>query len=341
MPIPFKKDLVEFDQSILFPANIFELLKKQISFADKEARIMGKKGDFDYAYNGQIAVDKDNQIIVGQYITQNANDKQEVKHSLQEIEDTTGKLPVIMSMDNGYMSGVNLEDKTNIDVYIATGKGENNEGNFPGDNEQGIKESQFTYDTEKDCFVCPGGHTLELKSNSSDGKKIYQAQSDDCDCCPCRSKCCTSKRGEPRTTSDDKEPLRKAMAEKMKQEESRSIYKKRKTIVEPVFGQIKAILGFRGFSVRGLIRAGGEFSLICSVHNIKKIVNAIKSAAVSCEDGIPPSISVIIDPSRAVLHLLNHVVLLLVNFTSIEQKNSPYLHTFSKRLSKGNFFSIT
>jgi len=38
--------------------------KKQISFADKEARIMGKKGSFEYAYNGQISVDKDNQIIV-------------------------------------------------------------------------------------------------------------------------------------------------------------------------------------------------------------------------------------------------------------------------------------
>jgi hypothetical protein len=43
--------------------------KKQISFADKEARIMGKNGDFEYAYNGQITVDKDNQIIVGQHIT--------------------------------------------------------------------------------------------------------------------------------------------------------------------------------------------------------------------------------------------------------------------------------
>ena len=52
--------------------------KKQISFADNEARIMGKKGDFDYAYNGQISVDEDHQIIVGQHLTQNANDKQEL-----------------------------------------------------------------------------------------------------------------------------------------------------------------------------------------------------------------------------------------------------------------------
>lgn len=39
--------------------------KKQISFADTEARIMGKNGSFDYAYNAQISVDADLQIIVG------------------------------------------------------------------------------------------------------------------------------------------------------------------------------------------------------------------------------------------------------------------------------------
>jgi len=53
--------------------------KKQISFADKDARIMGKKFIFDYSYNGQISVDKDNQIIVGYHLSRNANDKQEVE----------------------------------------------------------------------------------------------------------------------------------------------------------------------------------------------------------------------------------------------------------------------
>ena len=99
--------------------------KKQISFADKEARIMGKKGNFDYSYNGQISVDEDNQIIVGQHLSQNANDKQEVEPALEEIKETTGDLPDEMSLDNGYMSGNNLEsfDGKEIDVYVATGKG--------------------------------------------------------------------------------------------------------------------------------------------------------------------------------------------------------------------------
>jgi transposase len=282
------KEALEQREQALNPGKAIDD-KKQISFADQEARIMGKKGDFNYAYNGQVAVDQDHQIIVGQHLTQNANDKQEVKPALQEIKDTTGQLPNVMSLDNGYMSGGNLEalNKTNIDAYIATGKGETGKEESPDNSSQGIKKSQFAYDAERDCFVCPAGHDLALKSSAGDGKKIYQAQSDDCHDCSCRGKCCKAKDGSGRTiTTDDKEPLRQAMVDKMKQEESQKIYKKRKTIVEPVFGQIKANLGFRGFSVRGIMRAGGEFSLVCAAHNIKKIVQAIKREMVSFKEGI-------------------------------------------------------
>jgi hypothetical protein len=45
----------------------------------------------------------------------------------------------------------------------------------------------------------------------------------------------------------------------------------RKKIVEPVFGQIKFNLGFRRFRLRGSDKAGDEGTLVCLVHNIRKI----------------------------------------------------------------------
>jgi len=66
---------------------------------------------------------------------------------------------------------------------------------------------------------------------------------------------------------------------KMEQEEAKEIYKRRKVIVEPVFGQIKNG-GFRGFSLRGKEKVAGEFSLVCAGHNIKKMVKAIMTGAV-------------------------------------------------------------
>ena len=98
--------------------------KKQISFADTEARIMGKNGSFDYAYNAQISVDADLQIIVAQHVSQNANDKQEVEPALQALQETTGRLPEKLSADNGYGSGDNLQalEQNDVDAYIATDK---------------------------------------------------------------------------------------------------------------------------------------------------------------------------------------------------------------------------
>jgi hypothetical protein len=74
------------------------------------------------------------------------------------------------------------------------------------------------------------------------------------------------------------------MNKKMEAEASKEIYKKRKVIVEPVFGQIKNI-GFRGFNVRGYEKTSGEFSLVCAVHNIKKIMKAIFKGVVRSESG--------------------------------------------------------
>jgi transposase len=261
--------------------------KKQISFADKEARIMGKKGNFDYSYNGQISVDEDNQIIVGQHLTQNANDKKEVEPALEEIKETTGDLPDKMSLDNGYMSGENLEafDGKGIDLYIATGKREKKDQRAIEESNRKINKSDFSYDEDRDCFVCPAGKPLELKSVNSDGKKVYQAVKAECDACPYKARCCGSKRGNSRTIStDNKEPLRQKMNEKMEQESSKEIYKKRKKIVEPVFGQIKNS-GFRGFNLRGYEKGSGEFSLACTVHNFKKIVKAILYGKVCLDSG--------------------------------------------------------
>jgi transposase len=275
------KEALEKREKELNPGKEIEE-RKQISFADQEARIMGKNGNYEYCYNGQISVDKDNQIIVGQHLSRNANDKQEVDTAIREVEETTGKLPEKMSLDNGYMSGANLEafEGKDIDAYIATGKGEKTDTRTIDNTKRKIKKSDFIYDEDIDCFICPCGICLELKGTGSDGKKIYQADKAECDECKYKSRCCSSKKGLSRTiNTDDKEPLRRKMNKKMEEESSKEIYKKRKEIVEPVFGQIKN-KGFRGFSMRGNEKVKGEFSLVCAVHNIKKIVNAITKGVV-------------------------------------------------------------
>ena len=63
----------------------------------------------------------------------------------------------------------------------------------------------------------------------------------------------------------------KAMAEKLASEEGRALYKLRRQTVEPVFGVIKAVLGFAGFSLRGLEKVEGEWTLVALAYNCKRL----------------------------------------------------------------------
>jgi len=68
----------------------------------------------------------------------------------------------------------------------------------------------------------------------------------------------------------DASPL-EAMEHRMRTEEGAVAYALRSQTVEPVFGIIKASLGFRHFSRRGLAAARSEWNLVCAVHNLLKL----------------------------------------------------------------------
>ena len=62
-----------------------------------------------------------------------------------------------------------------------------------------------------------------------------------------------------------------AMAPKLKTKAGRAAYALRKQTVEPVFGIIKSVMGFRQFLLRGLAGARGEWSLVCLAWNLKRM----------------------------------------------------------------------
>jgi hypothetical protein len=71
-----------------------------------------------------------------------------------------------------------------------------------------------------------------------------------------------------------KEPIAdwlKAMAAKLESEDGRALYKLRQQTVEPVFGIIKAVLGFTEFSLRGLDKVAGEWDLVALAYNCKRL----------------------------------------------------------------------
>lgn len=61
------------------------------------------------------------------------------------------------------------------------------------------------------------------------------------------------------------------MRSKLRTKAGHEIYRFRKAIVEPVFGQIKEARGFRRFSMRGLTKVKAEWTLVCMTHNLLKL----------------------------------------------------------------------
>lgn len=62
-----------------------------------------------------------------------------------------------------------------------------------------------------------------------------------------------------------------AMQNSMKTEEGKKFYAKRKSTVEPVFGIIKEVMGFRRFMLRGVEAVKGEWTLVCIAFNLKRL----------------------------------------------------------------------
>jgi transposase len=92
------------------------------------------------------------------------------------------------------------------------------------------------------------------------------------------------KHGQSSESTEDTSPplaagasLLEQMKQKLKTEAGRNLYRMRKAIVEPVFGQIKEWRKFRRFSFRGLQKVRAEWKLICLTHNLLKLFRSGKA----------------------------------------------------------------
>jgi transposase len=107
--------------------------KAQYNFTDPESRIMKGADEFVQGYNTQVAVEPFFQLIVGQTVTQAANDKQQMVPLIEAIEEQSGQRPEEVLADSGYCSEENLQylAKRRMAGFVATEKQKHGEQNEP------------------------------------------------------------------------------------------------------------------------------------------------------------------------------------------------------------------
>ena len=62
-----------------------------------------------------------------------------------------------------------------------------------------------------------------------------------------------------------------AAQERMKSKDGKAFYAKRKSTIEPTFGIVKNVMGFRQFMLRGLEAVGGEWTIVTIAFNLKRL----------------------------------------------------------------------
>jgi transposase len=110
----------------------------QYNFTDPESRIMKSSDGFVQGYNAQAAVEPTLLLIVGQSVTEAANDKKQLTPMVELIEQQSGQRPDAILADNGYCSEENLahlestdQPERKIEGFIATGKQKHGEHRLP------------------------------------------------------------------------------------------------------------------------------------------------------------------------------------------------------------------
>ncbi len=139
---------------------------------------------------------------------------------------------------------------------------------------------KFDYDEERDILICPMGRELHpgekpysrIRRSGNRSKtacEIHFKSKLSCKDCPLKKKC--TPRNNYRVC---KRPIGFAslvrMRKKMEKSESREVYVKRRSTVEPVFGDIKRNMDFQNFNVRGFL-GEVELGLVTLCHNVKKL----------------------------------------------------------------------
>jgi len=238
--------------------------KKQVSFADHDARCFTKPGDGTrYVYNAQAAVDMDSQIIVANHVEDSVSDAHAAESVLEDMEQELDQVPEALVTDAGYGNKNTLDScqRRGVTPVCATTR----EGK---DDQESGKLDRLSYDQDQDRFTCPHGHAFVFTHEHppSETRTYKTPEPVPCTC-------------GHRETADGREVIsvgqghlaKRALQRILDEPGHRELYRRRKCTAEPPFGQIKAGMGFRRFLYRGRQNVDSEWNLVCAALNIKKI----------------------------------------------------------------------
>ena len=241
----------------------------QVSLTDPDSRAMSMGQGSIIGYNVQAAVDEKHKLVLDTEITNTTSDLNALGTMAIKTQEALEKNDVNVVADKGYYNGKEVLacDSIGVTAYVSKPLTSANTA-------RGLygKES-FTYDSANNCYHCPAGKTLTYRFSTNElGRPIHYYRASECKACPIKAKCTRNKQNRTITRLAFEE-VQEAMERRVRA--NPQIMRKRKAIIEHVFGTIKRSLGYDYFLCRGNRKVATEVNLTMLAYNIKRVCNIV------------------------------------------------------------------
>ena len=236
-----------------------------------------------YAYSTNYLIDLEAGIIVDvePSAVNKAAEANATRVMIDRVEDKYGMKPERLVGDTNYgsdaMLGWMVEEKQIAPHVSVADKSERKDGTFG--------YSAFTYDAEKNCYICPAGKLLKTawRSKKKDPYR-YRASQNDCRTCPLKPQCCPNVLNR-KIVRNPHEPARDLAREIAKTDSFKRSFRQRKKI-EMLFAHLKRILRLDKLRLRGFSGAKDEFLMAATVQNLRRMAKWLTPVAQEV-DGMP------------------------------------------------------
>lgn len=248
--------------------------RKVVNLTDPDAQFVKSRQGVIPGYNAQAVVSPVSQgkqtglLITAAEVVATPVDYGQLAPMVKAAREQVGTVQTTLA-DAGYHNGATLEACAALSQQVV----------MPESTPKRVLEDpyhkdRFTYNPETDTYTCPEQKVLWFRRISSSKKtgtvRVYKGATADCRACPAFGTCVKHRSGRELKIQATDAALRTHRVW-MQTEQAQELYRRRKELVEPVFGILKEQLGARQFLLRGYKNVRAEWSLLAVAANLRTL----------------------------------------------------------------------
>ncbi|MEC0311370.1 IS1182 family transposase [Paenibacillus lautus] len=247
--------------------DVVEKKEIKVSKTDPDSGYMIRDGKPEgFFYLDHRTVDLKYNLITDVHVTPgNVHDSVPYLSRLDRQRERFGFKVEAVALDSGYLTTPICKGLQERGIFgvIAHRRFHPTQGLFP--------KWKFTYDVERNRYICPLQHELLYRTTNREGYRQYTSDPKHCKTCPMLEKCTRSRNHRKVVTRHVWEDSKEWVRNNRLSRSGKYLYRKRKETIERSFADAKELHGFRYCRLRGLQNVREQALMTATVQNMKKM----------------------------------------------------------------------